>query len=53
MSIFLATGAMAFLNAYDLKRGALMQLVAPPHLQRRAVNLHAGAFTTDKSPRTQ
>ena len=45
LSILLATAAMAFLNAYDLTLGALMQLVAPPHLRGRAVSLHSLAIS--------
>ena len=45
LSIFFATAAMAFLNAYDLTLGALMQLVAPPHLRGRAVSLHSLAIS--------
>ena len=53
LSIFLATAVMAFMNAYDLTLGALMQLVAPPRFRGRAVSLHSlaisftslGAFT--------
>ena len=36
---------MAFLNAYDLTLGALLQLVAPPHLRGRAVSLHSLAIS--------
>ena len=45
LSIFLAMAAMAFLNAYDLTLGALMQLVAPPNLRGRAVSLHSLAIS--------
>lgn len=47
LSIFLAIGVMAFLNAYDVTLGALMQLVAPPNLRGRAASLHtlATSFT--------
>ena len=37
LSVLLAMVTMALLNAYDLTLGALMQLVAPPHLRGRAV----------------
>ena len=45
LSILLATAAMAFLNAYDMTLGALMQLAAPPHLRGRAVSLHSLAIS--------
>jgi MFS family permease len=45
LSILLATAAMAFLNAYDLTLGALMQLVVPPHLRGRAVSFHSLAIS--------
>ncbi len=45
LSVFLAMATMAFLNAYDLTLGALMQLVAPPNLRGRAVSLHSLAIS--------
>ena len=45
LSVILATATMAFLNAYDLTLGALMQLVAPPNLRGRAVSLHSLAIS--------
>ena len=45
LSIFLAMAMMAFMMAYDLTLGALMQLVAPPHLRGRAVSLHSLAVS--------
>ena len=45
LSIFLAGAAMAFLNAYDLTLGVLIQLVAPPNMRGRAVSLHSLAIS--------
>ena len=45
LSVLLAMATMALLNAYDLTLGALMQLVAPPHLRGRAVSLHSLAIS--------
>ena len=45
LSIFLAGAAMAFLNAYDLTLGVLIQLVAPPKMRGRAVSLHSLAIS--------
>ena len=45
VSFLLAAAVMAFLNAYDLTLGALMQLVAPPNLRGRAVSLHSLAIS--------
>jgi hypothetical protein len=45
LSVFLAAATMAFLNAYDMTLGALMQLVSPPHLRGRAVSLHSLAIS--------
>ena len=45
LSIFLAATIMAFLNAYDLTLGSLMQLVAPPNLRGRAVSLYSMAVS--------
>lgn len=45
LSALLAGATMAFLNAYDLTLGALMQLVAPPHLRGRAISLHSLAIS--------
>ena len=45
LSIFLATAVMALLSVYDLTLGALMQLVAPPHIRGRAVSLHSMAIS--------
>ena len=45
LSIFLAGAVMAFLNAYDLTLGVLIQLVAPPNLRGRAVSLHSLAIS--------
>ena len=45
LSVLLAMVTMALLNAYDLTLGALMQLVAPPHLRGRAVGLHSLAIS--------
>ena len=36
---------MAFLNAYDLALGVLMQLIAPPNLRGRAVSMHSLAIS--------
>ena len=36
---------MAFLNAYDLTLGALLQLMAPSHLRGRVVSLHSLAIS--------
>ena len=36
---------MAFLNAYDLTLGVLIQLVAPPNMRGRAVSLHSLAIS--------
>jgi len=36
---------MAFLNAYDLTLGVLIQLVAPPSMRGRAVSLHSLAIS--------
>ena len=44
-SIILATAVMALLSVYDLTLGALMQLVAPPHIRGRAVSLHSMAIS--------
>ena len=45
LSTLLGGALMAFLNAYDLTLGALLQLVAPPHLRGRAVSLHSLAIS--------
>ncbi len=45
LSVMMAMAAMAFLNAYDLTLGALMQLVAPPTLRGRAISLHSLAIS--------
>ena len=45
LSIFLAAAMMAFMNAYDLTLGTLMQLVAPPRFRGRAVSLHSLAIS--------
>ena len=45
LSVLFAAAVMAFLNAYDLTLGALMQLVSPPHLRGRAVSLHSLAIS--------
>ena len=45
LSVLSAAAVMAFLNAYDLTLGALMQLVAPPGLRGRAVSLHSLAIS--------
>ncbi len=45
LSVALAAAVMAFLNAYDLALGAMMQLVSPPHLRGRAVSLHSLAIS--------
>ncbi len=45
LSALLAGATMAFLNAYDLTLGALLQLVAPPHLRGRAISLHSLAIS--------
>ena len=45
LSVLSAMAIMAFLNAYDLTLGALMQLVAPPNLRGRAVSLHSLAIS--------
>ncbi len=36
---------MAFLYAYDVTLGVLLQLVAPPNLRGRAVSLHSLAIS--------
>jgi hypothetical protein len=36
---------MAFLNAYDLTLGVLIQLVAPANMRGRAVSLHSLAIS--------
>ena len=36
---------MAFLNAYDLTLGVLIQLVAPPNMRGRAISLHSLAIS--------
>ena len=45
LSIFLAGAVMAFLYAYDVTLGVLLQLVAPPNLRGRAVSLHSLAIS--------
>lgn len=45
LSIFLAGTVMAFLNAYDLTLGVLIQLVAPPNMRGRAISLHSLAIS--------
>ena len=45
LSIFLAGAVMAFLNAYDLTLGVLIQLVAPANMRGRAVSLHSLAIS--------
>jgi hypothetical protein len=45
LSFFLAGAVMAFLNAYDLTLGALMQLVSPANMRGRAVSLHSLAIS--------
>ncbi len=45
LSIFLAAAVMAFLNAYDLTLGVLIQLVAPANMRGRAVSLHSLAIS--------
>jgi predicted MFS family arabinose efflux permease len=45
LSVAMAAATMAFLNAYDLTLGALMQLVSPPELRGRAVSLHSLAIS--------
>ena len=45
LSFFLAASVMAFLNAYDLTLGALMQLVSPANMRGRAVSLHSLAIS--------
>ncbi len=45
LSILLAMAVMAFLNAYDLTLGALIQLVAPANLRGRAVSVHSLAIS--------
>ena len=45
LSILLAAAIMAFLNAYDITLGSLMQLVAPPNLRGRAVSLYSMAVS--------
>ena len=45
LSVLFAAAVMAFLNAYDLTLGALMQLVSPPNLRGRAVSLHSLAIS--------
>ena len=45
LSVFLAGAVMAFLNAYDLTLGVLIQLVAPPNMRGRAVSLHSLAIS--------
>jgi sugar phosphate permease len=45
LSVFLAGAVMAFLNAYDLTLGVLIQLVAPSHMRGRAVSLHSLAIS--------
>ena len=45
LSIFLAGSVMAFLYAYDVTLGVLLQLVAPPNLRGRAVSLHSLAIS--------
>ena len=45
LSVLLAAAVMAFLHAYDLTLGALMQLVSPPNLRGRAVSLHSLAIS--------
>ena len=45
LSFVFAAAVMAFLNAYDLTLGALMQLVAPANFRGRAVSLHSLAIS--------
>ena len=45
LSMVMAGAVMAFLNAYDLTLGALLQLAAPPHFRGRAVSLHSLAIS--------
>jgi MFS family permease len=45
LSILFATAVMAFLNAYDLTLGALMQLAAPTHFRGRAASMHSLAIS--------
>lgn len=45
LSVALAGAVMGLLNAYDLTLGALIQLVAPPHMRGRAVSLHSLAIS--------
>ena len=45
LSFFLVASGMAFLNAYDLTLGALMQLVSPANMRGRAVSLHSLAIS--------
>jgi MFS family permease len=45
LSFFLAAAVMAFLNAYDLTLGALLQLVSPANMRGRAVSLHSLAIS--------
>lgn len=45
LSVVLAGAVMAFLNAYDLTLGVLIQLVAPPNMRGRAVSLHSLAIS--------
>jgi hypothetical protein len=45
LSFFLAGTVMAFLNAYDLTLGALLQLVSPANMRGRAVSLHSLAIS--------
>ncbi len=45
LSVFLAGAVMAFLNAYDLTLGVLIQLVSPPNMRGRAVSLHSLAIS--------
>ena len=45
LSMLMAAAVMAFLNAYDLTLGALMQLVSPPNMRGRAVSLHSLAIS--------
>ena len=45
LSFVFAAAVMAFLNAYDLTLGALMQLVSPPNFRGRAISLHSLAIS--------
>ena len=45
LSNALAAAVMAFLNAYDLTLGVLIQLVAPANMRGRAVSLHSLAIS--------